>query len=144
MFRQTILWGLAVSITLLWVVLVMGVTMAHDWSHPDFAQANPYERNWLQRQKRPNTTFSCCSEADGEQVEEDIRYDSKGIGHYWINSRHTKGEWMIVPDEAVIREPNMHGRPVAWFRWGTGTNMQTMPRNDLPVEVFCYAPGPLL
>ena len=132
------------ALVVLLLLLLLAPTLAHDWSYKDFAQANPFERNWLQKQKRPNTTFSCCSEADGEQVEEDIRYDQKGIAHYWINSNHTRGAWIIVPKEAVIHEPNMHGRPVAWFRWGTGTNMQTMPRDDLPVEVFCYAPGALL
>ena len=125
-------------------LVLFSPAQAHDWSHPDFAQANPYERNWLQKQKRPNTTFSCCNEADGEIVEEDIRYDDKGIGHYWIKSRHTRGVFMIVPDAAVIREPNLHGRPVAWFRWGAGTSRQTVPRDDLPVEVYCYAPGALL
>lgn len=132
-------------IALALMLLLAVPASAHDWTHGDFAQSTPAQRNWLNKQRRPGTTFTCCSEADGEQVDEQIKYDSKGIGRYWIYSKHTRGEWMLVPDEAVIREPNLHGRPVAWFRWGdAGGSSSTLPRSDLTPTIFCFAPGPLL
>lgn len=90
------------------------------------------QRDWFRAQKNPMTGVLCCNEADGEQVDEDIRYGADGIGRYWIFSDKTMGVWLLVPAEAVLTTPNLHGRPVAWFR----------STNGVP-EVFCYAPGPL-
>ena len=126
--RQSLLWGLAISFALLWVSLVAGVTIAKDLNGK-WAQASPLERRWFKEQKRPGTNFLCCNEADGEQVDEEIRE-----GRYWINSTRTGGNWWIVPEESVLKTPNKHGRPVAWFR--INDNGQNV--------IFCYAPGPLL
>jgi len=125
-----------IAATLVFLLLLSSPAWAHDWSHKDFAQANALERKWLQKQRHPKTNVLCCNDADGEQVEEDIRN-----GRYWINSNHTRGIWMLVPDEVVIREPNMHGRPVAWFRWEGAGSIQTLPRDDLRPVIYCYVPG---
>jgi hypothetical protein len=80
-----------------------------------YAQAEPELRRWFRDQISPATGIVCCSEADGEFAEEDIRYDESGIGHYWTRwSAHP--EWMQVPDSVVIGTPNKWGRPVVW--WG--------------------------
>lgn len=128
------------------VAIVVGVLAyyrpahSHDWSHQHFAQSTPDQRNWMQRQMRPGTTSNCCSESDGEQVDEEIR-----AGSYWVNSRHTRGVWLLVPPEAVITAPNPHGRPVAWFRWvAADGSFSNVPRSDLSPTIFCYSPGPLL
>lgn len=131
--------------TLLLILWLISPAAAHDWSSPHFVMDTPQQQEWLKKQKRPGTHMMCCNEADGAQVDEEIRYDEKGIGHYWIWSSHTRGRWMQVPDEAIIREPNMHGRPVAWFRW-IGPNGQNNLRDTRNLEptIFCYSPGPLL
>jgi hypothetical protein len=92
-----------------------------------WAQYSLKERQWFKDQRQPGTGASCCDDADGEQVEEDIRN-----GEYWIRSDKTAGLWLRVPPEVVIKGPNMFGRPVAWFRWTDGTP-----------KIFCYAPGVL-
>ncbi len=93
-----------------------------------WAQLPQHQRDWLRKQINPQNKMSCCSEADGEQVDEEIR-----AGRYWIQSAKTNGRWMIVPEEVVIKEPNLHGRPVAWWTIENGF-----------FKIFCYAPGPLL
>jgi hypothetical protein len=51
----------------------------------------------------------CCSIADGKAVA-DADWDSKD-GHYRVR---LSGEWMDVPDDAVIMEPNRAGRTMVW------------------------------
>jgi hypothetical protein len=51
----------------------------------------------------------CCSIADGETVA-DPDWDSKD-GHYRVR---LSGEWIDVPDDAVITEPNRAGRTMVW------------------------------
>lgn len=92
-----------------------------------WAQYSLKERQWFREQRQPGTLFPCCDEADGEQVEEDIRN-----GEYWVRSDKTAGLWVRVPPEVVIKGPNLFGRPVAWWRHTDGVP-----------QVFCYAPGSL-
>lgn len=51
----------------------------------------------------------CCSFADGQTVE-DPDVDMSGL-HYRVR---IDGEWVEVPDDAVITEPNRFGRAVVW------------------------------
>ncbi len=95
------------------------------------AALDPELRRWFREQTSPATGIPCCSEADGEFAEEEIRYDTSGVGHYWTRwSAHP--QWMQVPDSAIIRDPNKLGRPVVW--WG---------RDSLSDTYFirCYAVG---
>jgi hypothetical protein len=52
---------------------------------------------------------SCCSVADGFTVS-DPDWDSKD-GHYRVR---LDGEWIEVPDDAVVTEPNRYGRTMVW------------------------------
>jgi len=103
------------------------------WRAPNarYAQADPELRQWFRNQISPATGIACCSEADGEFAEEEIRYDENGVGHYWTRwSAHP--EWMLVPDSVVIRAPNKWGRPVVW--WGKDSFSSTF-------FIRCYAVG---
>jgi hypothetical protein len=51
----------------------------------------------------------CCSDADGFAVS-DPDWETKD-GHYRVR---LDGEWIDVPDEAVIKEPNRAGRTMVW------------------------------
>src|ERR1700749_1129251 len=51
----------------------------------------------------------CCSDADGSAVA-DPDWESKD-GHYRVR---IDGEWVDVPDDAVIKEPNRAGRTLVW------------------------------
>lgn len=86
----------------------------------------PEQRKWFSDQKLPGRNVSCCSLADGEEVQEEIR----GV-YYWIKGGPF-GEWTQVPSEAVITDtPNIIGQPVIWWA--------------LAGEVYairCFHPGP--
>ena len=67
----------------------------------------------------------CCSDADGFAVS-DPDWDSRD-GHYRVR---LEGEWMVVPDDAVITEPNRVGRTMVWPM-----------RGPLGVSIRCFMPG---
>jgi hypothetical protein len=67
----------------------------------------------------------CCSVADGFAVS-DPDWESKG-GHYRVR---IDNEWIDVPDDAVITEPNRVGRTMAWPIKGT-----------LGISIRCFMPG---
>ena len=51
----------------------------------------------------------CCSDADGSVVS-DVDWESKD-GHYRVR---LDGQWIEVPDDAVITVPNRAGRTMVW------------------------------
>jgi hypothetical protein len=67
----------------------------------------------------------CCSFADGLAVL-DPDWDSKD-GHYRVR---LDGEWIVVPDDAVITEPNRAGRTMVWPIKGS-----------LGTMIRCFLPG---
>jgi len=104
----------------------------------EFAQYSDEQRDWLRTQKSPkNANIPCCNESDGTKAEEDIR-----DGHYWVSFEacYFPGNYapavcsikgpMMVPDEAVIKGPNMIGRAVVWYSW-----------ENRAVRIRCYVPG---
>lgn len=98
------------------------------------AQMTPAQRDWFGRQTipkgAPNEGGSCCSVADGEYAEEDIR-----DGHYWARWPAGGDKWYLVPDEVVINAPNRNGAAAVW--WGGASDNGT-------IYIRCYAPGPKL
>jgi hypothetical protein len=67
----------------------------------------------------------CCSDADGFAVS-DPDWESKD-GHYRVR---VDNEWVDVPDDAVITEPNRYGRTMGWPTKGT-----------LGTSIRCFMPG---
>ena|SRR5271155_2803907 len=51
----------------------------------------------------------CCSFADGLSIQ-DVDWDTQD-GKYRV---HLYGEWILVPDNAVVTEPNKFGPAVVW------------------------------
>ena len=51
----------------------------------------------------------CCSDADGFAVS-DPDWESRD-GHYRVR---IEGEWVMVPDDEVVTEPNRAGRTMVW------------------------------
>lgn len=125
--------GKRVSITLLalavcyFLVWLSAIAFGRELYPGQYNDVAPMIRKWFQEQKSPLTGQVCCNEADGITVQEDIRQ-----GKYW-----TKGgpfsEWTPVPDQVVIKAPNLNGAPVLWW----------MSQDGQP-QIRCYAPGALL
>jgi hypothetical protein len=69
----------------------------------------------------------CCSFADGFSVQ-DVDWDTQD-GHYRVR---IYGQWFVVPDGAVVTEPNLFGPAVVW------------PYNDRygNTQIRCFMPGP--
>ena len=67
----------------------------------------------------------CCSDADGFVVT-DPDWESKS-GHYRVR---IDNEWIDVPDDAVITEPNRAGRAMVWPIKGS-----------LGISIRCFMPG---
>jgi len=45
----------------------------------------------------------CCDISDGHRTDYDVR-----DGAYWVP---IEGQWMAVPERAIIRDPRQSGRP---------------------------------
>jgi hypothetical protein len=132
---------------LLMLIILVWVILAIVYPPPDahgreqypgqYAQVDPKMKQWFREQKSPKNGMVCCNDADGEQVQEDIR-----DGKYWVKSNKTElyakynqvsnmvDGWVQVPDEVVISEPNLYGQPVAWYYFEA--NM---------LKIRCFAPG---
>ena len=104
------------------IAACIGVARARDLDGR-YAQQNPELHQWfegLRSGKGP-----CCSDADGSAVS-DVDWDTLG-GHYRVR---IDGEWLTVPDEAVITEPNRVGRAMVWPIKGY-----------LGTTIRCFMPG---
>jgi hypothetical protein len=67
----------------------------------------------------------CCSDADGSAVA-DVDWESKD-GHYRVR---LEGQWIDVPEDAVITEPNRAGRTMVW-----------PVKDSLGISIRCFLPG---
>ena len=68
----------------------------------------------------------CCSFADGFSVD-NVDWDTQD-GHYRVR---LYGEWIVVPDNAVVTEPNKFGPAVVWPYMDT----------DGQTQIRCFLPG---
>jgi hypothetical protein len=102
-------------------LLPAGLAMARD----DGRYANSPLKPWFDS-LRSNRGL-CCSDADGFAVA-DPDWDSKD-GHYRVR---LDGEWIVVPDDAVITEPNRAGRTMVW-----------PVKSSLGTSIRCFLPGSL-
>jgi hypothetical protein len=90
--------------------------LGHDANHPEL-------NSWFDH--LASGKGLCCSFADGLVVA-DPDWESKG-GHYRVRLDH---EWIDVPDDAVITEPNRSGRTMVWPIKGS-----------LGTSIRCFMPG---
>ena len=75
----------------------------------------------------------CCARADGHPLDES-EWDIKD-NKYRV---FIEGEWIVVPDNAVISGPNKFGRAIVWLEDYTGFasgEIQTFSR------IRCFIPG---
>jgi hypothetical protein len=76
----------------------------------------------------------CCSFADGYVVE-DADWQTTADGKHYrvrvpLSAGDTRTDWVDVPDDAVITEPNRAGRTMVWPLYG-----------NAGVSIRCFMPG---
>lgn len=67
--------------------------------------------------------FPCCDGKDAIPAED---WDTKD-GHYIVM---IYGQWINVPDSAIVKTPNLDGRALVWYR-----------ANSVPPLIRCFLPG---
>lgn len=72
----------------------------------------------------------CCSDADGTALS-DVDWEAKD-GHYRVR---IEGEWIDVPDESVIKEPNRAGRTMVWPIYYRSFGQ------PVRIDIRCFMPG---
>jgi len=89
-----------------------------------YASENPELHKWFDQ--LASAKGLCCSFADGVSVE-NVDWDTLN-GRYRVR---IQGQWVVVPDAAVVTEPNRFGPAVVWpYQDGTGAT-----------QIRCFLPG---
>jgi len=104
-------------------IILAALTIGDAAARDDGRYANSPLKGWFDSLK--SGRGPCCSDADGFAVS-DPDWDSQN-GHYRVR---LDGVWMVVPDDAVITEPNRYGRTMVWPIKGS-----------LGTTIRCFMPG---
>ena len=91
------------------IALCITMFAANDVSarDPDGRYANSPLKQWFDQ--LASGKGLCCSFADGFSVQ-DVDWETQD-GSYRVR---LQGEWVVVPDEALVTEPNRFGPAVVW------------------------------
>lgn len=114
-----IVWSILfiVSVWLVWFFLALP---RHAAGHEDSTM-----HEWFKTLHSSGSSVPCCDIADGQRVE-DVDWQTKD-GHYQVR---LDGQWIEVPDSAVVTVPNKFGPAVVW-PWNDGQ----------AVHIRCFMPG---
>jgi hypothetical protein len=114
-------WKTPLTIGVAMLILALATHLGH--ARDDGRYAGSPLKPWFDSLK--SGKGPCCSDADGSAVS-DVDWESKD-GHYRVR---LEGEWIDVPEDAVITEPNRIGRTMVWPL-----------RGYLGVSIRCFMPG---
>jgi hypothetical protein len=109
------------AVALCMSVLVFGSVSARD---NDGKYANSPLKSWFDQ--LASGKGLCCSFADGVSVQ-DVDWDTEN-GRYRVR---LNGQWILVPESAVVTEPNKFGPAVVWPYMDT----------DGATQIRCFLPG---
>lgn len=101
---------------------LLGIGFAY--ARDDGRYANSPMKPWFESLHNKDGT-QCCAVADGMALS-DVDWDTQD-GHYRVR---IDGQWVVVPDDRVITQPNRIGRPIVWPQY----------LNGKPI-VRCFMPG---
>ena len=107
------------------VALALALAISYAYPRDDGRYAGSPLKPWFDQLKSGRGL--CCSDADGSVVK-DPDWDSKD-GHYRVR---LGGEWVDVPDDAVITEPNRYGPTMVW---------PFHPYGSTEWYIRCFLPG---
>ena len=113
------------SILILTCTILLPIALkAHDKSHP----ITPDQKTWFDGLK--SGKGPCCADADGN-VLQDNDWESRD-GHYRVS---IEGQWTDVPDDAVVKQPNLYGPTMIWgYRVWNG-------EGGMRFVIQCFMPG---
>jgi len=114
-------WLISLAVIIVWIAGLVPIPL---YARDDGRFTSSPLKEWFDRLGSRNGL--CCAFADGVSVE-DVDWDSQE-GHYRVR---IYGEWFVVPDAAVVTEPNRFGPAVVW------------PYNDRygNTQIRCFMPG---
>jgi hypothetical protein len=104
------------------IVVFLVITSAFARSISDHPANPPEISDWL-RSLKNNRGMSCCDWADGMRLE-DPDWEWNGSGY----RVRINGDWVVVPDDAVLPGPNKLGIAIVWRFNG---------------HITCFIPGTL-
>ena len=100
------------------------------YAHDDgrYAGADPAIKAWFNQ--LASRKGACCSYADGESVADPDWIGKRSKDGEWHYQVKLDGQWIEVPDDAVITEPNRIGNTIVWpIRLQSG------------IVIRCFMPG---
>lgn len=115
---------IGVPMVMIGVVIILILSIPAHARDPDGRYAASPLKGWFDNLKSSGGAL-CCSDADGTALS-DVDWKTKD-GRYRVR---IDGEWIDVPDEAVITEPNRAGRTMVWPIRGYGG-----------LTIRCFMPG---
>jgi hypothetical protein len=98
---------LGIALMIFFVVVALSSIPRSYARDPDGRYAGSPNKAWfdsLRSGKGP-----CCADYDGH-ILADVDWESRD-GHYRVR---IEGQWIDVPDDAVLNQPNKDGRTIVW------------------------------
>lgn len=108
------------------VMLAAGILCSPAGARDDGRYADHPLKSWFD--KLASGKGLCCSFADGVSIE-DVDWDTGAPGGgYRVR---INGQWVVVPDAALVTEPNKFGPAVVW----------PYQDNSGQTQIRCFMPG---
>ena len=111
------------------LLLAAAVILIRD---PTGKWANGPLQPWFQSLQSKDGLY-CCARADGHPLD-DGEWDIKD-NKYRV---FVQGEWIIVPDDALILGPNKFGKAIVWLAAQREVETVLPP---LSTRILCFMPG---
>ena len=114
---------ISLAVTVMALCMLVSIP-SHVYARDDGRYANGPLKAWFDQ--LASGKGLCCSFADGVSVE-NVDWDTQN-GRYRVR---IQGQWLVVPDTAVVTEPNKYGPAVVW------------PYQDAngATQIRCFLPG---
>jgi len=112
------------------IVVIGFFLISHVFAHDKHYVVTPQQDSWFKSLK--SGKGPCCGgpNVDGTALA-DADWDSRD-GRYRVK---IKGEWIDVPDEAVLKQPNLYGQTMVWIHYSSAYG------GPLITHVRCFIPG---
>jgi hypothetical protein len=106
-----------------------GSAYSHDHLRPDL-------KEWFKSLKS-KSGVACCDDGDAEHAEATWDMARGGYKVFLKNPVHPKesGRWFDVPDDAVVKQPNLSGVAMVWWYPSYAVDGTMTP------VVRCFIPG---